>query len=143
MAKQELQRIPVLGYFMIKIGCIFIDRSDGRGASQVLEKTAKEMGTDPLTIFPEGTRSKDGGFLPIKQGGCRLAILADAIILPVLIQGTRNAGESRVEVSKALIPASLRFFPTLDTRDLGGGKGSYIKIKEYLEKCWQNPSVLT
>jgi 1-acyl-sn-glycerol-3-phosphate acyltransferase len=100
-----------------------------------------EMGSNPLVVFPEGTRSKDGSLLPLKQGGCRLATLADAVILPVLIRGTRDAGENRKEVpGRARIPVSLRIFPPLDTRGLGEGKIAFNKIKDYLEKCWRSPS---
>ncbi len=140
VAKRELARIPILGYFMVQVGCIFIDRSDGRGANIVLEKAALEMGATPLVIFPEGTRSKDSGFLPLKQGGCRLASLADAIILPVLIQGTRNAAEARQDRTRVRKPARLRIFPVLDTRGLGEGKTAFIKIKDHLEKCWHSPN---
>jgi 1-acyl-sn-glycerol-3-phosphate acyltransferase len=140
VAKRELGRIPMLGFFMSKVGCVFIDRSDSRSAHKVLEKAAQEMGFNPLVVFPEGTRSKDGKILPLKQGGCRLALLADALILPVLIQGTRDAAENRKPNSRIPIPVTLRMFPVLDTRELQDGKAAFVKIKDYLESCWQSPS---
>ncbi len=163
VAKRELGRIPLLNYFMPKVGCVYIDRSDGRGANLVLEKAAKEMGNNPLVVFPEGTRSKDGAFLPLKQGGCRMAIMAEALILPVRILGTRNAAENFKDYKNhnsnfhpklnpkinfaskpgsGKIPVSLTFFPVLDTRDLGDGKLGFNTIKDYLEKCWNSPSEL-
>ncbi len=160
VAKRELSRIPVLNYFMQKVGCVFIDRADRRSAQMVLERAAREMGDNPLVVFPEGTRSKDGNLLPLKQGGCRLAILADAVILPVLIQGTRDAGESRPTRSRAAksrtsksqmsgrsasngsatIPVSLRLFPVFDSRGLGDGKAAFNQIRDYVEKCWRSPN---
>jgi 1-acyl-sn-glycerol-3-phosphate acyltransferase len=142
VAKRELARIPILSYFMGQTGCVFIDRSDGRGANLVLEKVAKELGETPIVIFPEGTRSKAGGFLPLKQGGFRLALFADALIMPVLIQGTRNGAESRQEGVQTPLKASLQIFPVLDTRGLGEGKVASLKIKDYVEKCWQHPNDL-
>jgi len=140
VAKRELSRVPVLNYFMHQLGCVIIDRSDGRGAQQVLEKAAREMGANPLVVFPEGTRSKDGQLLPIKQGGCRLAILADAVILPVYIQRTRDAAENRKQKDRSVVLVSLHVFPVLDTRGLIEGKAGFNQIKEYLEQCWHSPS---
>lgn len=143
VAKRELSRIPVLSYFMHQVGCVFIDRADRRSAHLALEKAAQEMGQTPIVVFPEGTRSKDGNFLPIKQGGCRLAQLADALILPVKISGTRNAGENRTSNSQKAYPVQLQIFPVLDTRGLEDGKPGFNHIKEYLEKCWNSSSAPT
>ena len=140
VAKRELGNIPVLSYFMHQVGCIFIDRSDRRGAHLALEKAAKEMGENPIMIFPEGTRSKDAILLPIKQGGCRLAQLADALILPIKIEGTRNAGENRKKNSILPFPVELKIFPVLETRGLEEGKAGFNKIKDYIEQCWNSPS---
>lgn len=159
VAKRELSRIPVLNYFMKQVGCVFIDRADRRSAQLVIERAAREMGDNPLVVFPEGTRSKDGNLLPLKQGGCRLAILADAVILPVLIQGTRDAGENRPAKSRAAkgrldskdgndggktpIKVSLRIFPVFDTRGLGDGKVAFNLIREYVDQCWRSPNERT
>lgn len=140
VAKRELGKIPVLSYFMYEVGCVFIDRSDRRSAHLALEKAAKEMGENPIVIFPEGTRSKDGNFLPIKQGGCRLAQLADALILPIKIEGTRNAGENRKKNMSNRFSVELKIFPVLETRGLEDGKAGFNKIKDYIEQCWKSPS---
>ena len=42
-------------------------------------------------IFPEGTRSRTDELLPFKKGGIHMAILAQAPIVPVAIQGGRAA----------------------------------------------------
>jgi 1-acyl-sn-glycerol-3-phosphate acyltransferase len=45
----------------------------------------------PIVIFPEGTRSREGGLLPFKDGAFRLAIEAGATILPMAVSGTAAA----------------------------------------------------
>ena len=42
-------------------------------------------------IFPEGTRSKTADLLPFKKGGFIMAIKAGAPIVPVAVQGGRDA----------------------------------------------------
>jgi DNA helicase-2/ATP-dependent DNA helicase PcrA len=140
VAKQELSRIPLLNYWMHQLGCVIIDRSDKRGAHQALEKAAREMGKTPLVVFPEGTRSRDGALLPFKLGGTRLALLAQAIIVPALIEGSRDAVENRKARGKGPIPVRLTFFPPLDTQGMDEGKTSQNKIKDYVEQCWRSPN---
>jgi 1-acyl-sn-glycerol-3-phosphate acyltransferase len=42
-------------------------------------------------IYPEGTRSRDGKLQPFKKGAFRIAIDHDLAVVPVAIQGTREA----------------------------------------------------
>ncbi len=140
VAKRELSRIPLLNYWMRQLGCVIIDRADKRGAHQALEAAARGMGRNPLVVFPEGTRSLDGKLLPFKLGGTRLALLAQAIIVPALIEGSRDAVENRQARGPGTVPVRLTFFPPLDTLGLDEGKASQNKIKDYVEQCWRNPN---
>jgi 1-acyl-sn-glycerol-3-phosphate acyltransferase len=144
VAKRELSKIPLLNFWMKQIGCVFIDRSDKRGAHQAMETAARGMGNTPLVVFPEGTRSKDGRLLPFKLGGTRLALLAQAIIVPALIEGSREAIENRERrkggSGNARVPVRLTLFPPIDTLGLDESKASQIKIKEYVEQCWRSPN---
>jgi 1-acyl-sn-glycerol-3-phosphate acyltransferase len=139
VAKRELARVPLLNYWMRQIGCVFIDRSDKRGAHAALERAARQMSDKPLVVFPEGTRSKDGSILPFKLGGTRLALLTRAVIVPVLIEGSRDAIENR-RPGMGRAPVRLRAFPPLDTRGLDESKASQMRIKEYVEQCWHGGS---
>ena len=100
-----------------------------------LEKAAREMTDKPLVVFPEGTRSKDGKLLPFKLGGARLALLAQAVIVPVLIEGSRDAIENR-KAGKGRVAVRLTAFPPFDAKGLDEGKASQARIKEYVERCW-------
>jgi 1-acyl-sn-glycerol-3-phosphate acyltransferase len=135
VAKRELARFPLLNYWMRQIGCIIIDRADKRGAHEALENAARAMSEKPLVVFPEGTRSKDGNLLPFKLGGTRLALLAQAVIVPVRIEGSRDAVEKRKPGARR-IPVRLTVYPPFDTQGLDGGKASQVRIKEYVERCW-------
>ena len=57
-----------------------------------IEKGARSIQAgNSFLIFPEGTRSKTTELLPFKKGGFIMAIKAQAAIVPVAIQGARNA----------------------------------------------------
>lgn len=43
IAKKELVKIPILNLWMNAIGCIFIDRSDKRGAVEVIRRGVKKI----------------------------------------------------------------------------------------------------
>lgn len=140
VAKKELSRIPILSFWMREIGCVFIDRSDRSGAHRALEEAAREMGRHPIVVFPEGTRSRTGQLLPLKVGGFRLALLAKARVLPVLIIGSRDAVENRKPGAPLPVPVRLRIFPPLDTADMEDGKASLNRVKDYVDACWRSES---
>ncbi len=139
VAKKELGKIPLLAFWMRQVGCIFIDRSDRRGAHRALEEAARGLRENPrpLVVFPEGTRSKTGELLPVKTGGLRMALLAGAQVIPVRIRGTRSAFEARDPAAPEPHAASVRFFPPLDTAALSDDKASWNAIREYVERCWR------
>jgi 1-acyl-sn-glycerol-3-phosphate acyltransferase len=46
---------------------------------------------EPLVIFPEGGRTPDGRLQPFRPGAFRIALQADAPVVPVTIQGAFEA----------------------------------------------------
>jgi 1-acyl-sn-glycerol-3-phosphate acyltransferase len=81
--KRELLRIPVWGRFLATVDMIPIDRgARGRAVSSMLEG-ARRMAAQgrPIVIFPQGTRTAPGAWLPYKQG---VAILYEELGLPIV-----------------------------------------------------------
>ena len=80
LAKEELFKNPLAGWFLRCMGAVSIER--GKGDTVTLEKITNECknGTGVM-IFPEGTRTKTGKLGMIKSGafviaaaaGCRYA----------------------------------------------------------------------
>ena len=89
--KQELRKVPGLGWGCAAVGHIFIDRSDHARAIASLE-AAKARLHDGVSVmfFPEGTRSPDGRLRAFKKGGFMMALEMGLPILPVSISGTRH-----------------------------------------------------
>jgi 1-acyl-sn-glycerol-3-phosphate acyltransferase len=92
VAKTELFRVPVWGRAMRAAGFVEVDRQNRERAVESLRRARQALadGID-IWIAPEGTRSDSGRLLPFKKGGFHLALEAGARILPVAIEGTRNA----------------------------------------------------
>jgi 1-acyl-sn-glycerol-3-phosphate acyltransferase len=88
--KQDLRRVPFLGFACEKIGHIFIDRANHAAAMASLEAAkGKIRGGTSVVFFPEGTRSRSGELGRFKKGAFRMAIDLGLPVLPVSILGTR------------------------------------------------------
>ena len=90
LAKQELFKNPLAGWFLRCMGAVSIER--GKGDTTTVEKLTNECknGTG-IMIFPEGTRTKTGKLGVIKSGAFVIAAAAGADMLPVrIIYGTKD-----------------------------------------------------
>ncbi len=68
--KQELVRMPILGWFALKMGCVPVDRGrKGRAIAQMLADVQKGRARPgQLIIYPQGTRVAPGVEMPYKTG---------------------------------------------------------------------------
>ena len=91
IAKQELFKVPVTGWYMHLSGDIPIKRGSSESVKEMMQ-TARDTLLRGLSvmIFPEGTRSPDGNLLPFKDGAFQLAIETGTPILPIALAGTRD-----------------------------------------------------
>ena len=87
-AKEKLRYAPLLGYNLIAMQHLLINRSDVRQALKQMEEAKKKMQYRPIVIFPEGTRSLTGELLPFKKGAFHLAVQTGIPILPCYLSGT-------------------------------------------------------
>ncbi len=91
IAKKELKKIPLLGWYVGAYGMIYIDRSDSAKAKLSIADAAKLVNEGKhVIIFPEGTKSRDGNLGVFKKGGFHLAEQSKVPILPVKIIGARK-----------------------------------------------------
>lgn len=60
--KQELLKLPVVGWYFRRVGMVPIDRSAGAGALKLMVRAAEERIAEgrPVVIFPQGTRVAPG-----------------------------------------------------------------------------------
>jgi 1-acyl-sn-glycerol-3-phosphate acyltransferase len=90
--KHEIDAIPLLARAFRHGGFIPIDRRNREAAARSIEAGARSIRAgNSFLIFPEGTRSKTDDLLPFKKGGFRMAIAAQAPVVPVAVHGGREA----------------------------------------------------
>ena len=90
--KAEINAIPLLARAFRHGGFVPIDRRNKEAAMRSLEAGARSIQSgNSFLIFPEGTRSRTEQLLPFKKGGFLMALKAQAPIVPVAIQGGRDA----------------------------------------------------
>ena len=97
LAKEELEKIPLLNRWMKLLGCVFVQRDDVRASVRALnDATAIVEGGRSFVIFPEGTRYKgeEGGAGEFKAGAFRIAVKTGAPVVPVAVTGARALFES-------------------------------------------------
>jgi 1-acyl-sn-glycerol-3-phosphate acyltransferase len=89
MAKKELFRFRMIGYFLGSFGAFPVHR--GQLNRQALRQ-ARQILADGLALvmFPEGTRSRNGRLRSAFSGPALIAMRSGAPILPVGISGTEK-----------------------------------------------------
>ncbi|MGI9250412.1 MAG: lysophospholipid acyltransferase family protein [Pseudohongiellaceae bacterium] len=90
LLKKELLLIPFFGWALRMEKPIAIDRSNPRSAGKALLEQGVERIRQgySIIVFPEGTRSPVGQIKRFSRGGVRLAIAAQASVIPI----AHNAG---------------------------------------------------
>ncbi|ERP32135.1 lysophospholipid acyltransferase family protein [Chitinivibrio alkaliphilus] len=120
IAKEELRKTPLIGWWMQAIGVLFLDRSSTRQALSVITTGAQRLQQgNPLVIFPEGTRSKGKSVGNFKKGSMKLATKSKVPIIPVSISGSFRIFEEtrRIRPSTVSIQIHAPVHPQNLTKD--------------------------
>jgi 1-acyl-sn-glycerol-3-phosphate acyltransferase len=91
VVKEQLRALPVVGRFLARLGCEFVQREDAlrsvQGAERMLARLREGAS---LGVFPEGTFVAGPGLLPLHLGAFLSAARAGVPVVPVAILGTRQ-----------------------------------------------------
>ena len=94
IAKKELIKVPIIGYWIKQAKCVPIDRENVREAVKVINEGVQNLKEGhSMAVFPEGTRSKDGKLGEFKKGSMKLATKAKVPIIPVAMDRADRAFE--------------------------------------------------
>ena len=95
VAKDSINKVPIINLWMRCVGCLFIDRSSPRaGLKTIIKGIDMIKEGDSMFIFPEGTRSKTGEMGRFKPGSLKLAEKSGCAVIPTAIIGTENLFEA-------------------------------------------------
>jgi 1-acyl-sn-glycerol-3-phosphate acyltransferase len=91
IAKQQLRKIPLFGWAAERMGHVFIDRRDSRGAAKAIEQRLQRgLAGVGLLFFAEGTRATTDELLPFKKGAAIAAIQMGLDCVPIGVAGARE-----------------------------------------------------
>ena len=90
LARESLFRFPVIGWVLRKWDAVPVDR-DGGGAAGLRAIHDRLTDGAGIILFPEGTRTRDGNFLPARSGIGLVVIKSTAPVVPVRVFGSYEA----------------------------------------------------
>ena len=148
IAKDELKKIPIINYWMKRIGCLFLNRNDLRdGVKMVLNAINNISSGFSMWVFPEGTRNKNKDpleLLEFKKGTFKIPEKTNCYILPISFRNTEMAFENQLPRIKAAdiyinIGVPYKFSELSEEERINIATYSQEVIKNLLaeEKKWQ------
>lgn len=133
VAKNNLLKVPFLSYWMKKIDCIFLDRTDIRSGIQMVLDAIKKINVGiPIWVCPEGTRNKSDdplSILEFKLGTFKIASKTSAYVCPIAFYKTDEIFEKHK--------------PFIKSVDVGFAVGDIFKYEDLDDKDKENISVYT
>jgi len=92
VSKAAVFKLPFIGWNMVLNRYIKIKRGQKDSIAQMMNACEKTLAAgSSVFFFPEGTRSRTGIVKPFKHGAFTLAQKMKVPILPIVINGTKNA----------------------------------------------------
>ncbi len=117
LVKKELFKVPILGRAMRMAQLVPVDRTNRDAAIRSLSAAGGVMRSGlNMTVFPEGTRSREGKLLPFKKGPFYLAMESGIPVVPMTIL---NSFELMPKGQNYVLPGTVRvlFHAPLDPKD--------------------------
>lgn len=117
VAKEELKKIPYFRTWIEKGHAVFINRKNPREGLKAINKAADNLKSGhSMAIFPEGTRSRSSDVAEFKKGSMKVAIKAQAKIIPVALDGAYKAYEKTHGFGK--VTAKVVFGEPIDLKEM-------------------------
>lgn len=143
IAKDSLEKVPMLGRWIRNIGGLFLKRGNPREAMKSLQEGAQRMKSGyNLVIFPEGTRSRETRMRHFKGGSFKMAFKAKVPIVPVTLEGAYHVYEETGKFHPSEIRVQIH--PYVDTAGLDrhAQHEAEKNIEEVIRQALPNPEVL-
>ncbi len=132
VAKEGLFKIPILGWNMLLARHIMLRRGNFSSIRKVYKEAGEWLRKKvSVVFFPEGTRSGNDEIGEFQNGAFKLAIKEKVPILPILIEGTKNAIPKGSWRFTTKISCAIKVFPPIETRGLLSG--DFIRLRELIK----------
>jgi 1-acyl-sn-glycerol-3-phosphate acyltransferase len=109
VSKREIFRVPFIGWNMRMNDYVALLRGDAKSIEEMMKACRRHLRAgSSVMLFPEGTRSPDGELKPFKRGAFALAKELELEIVPIVIDGTRDALPKHGLVLRQAAPLDMR-----------------------------------
>ena len=98
VAKDSMQKVPLLSLWMKRLYCLFLDRDNTKEALKTILVGIDQIKRGiSMCIFPEGTRNHEKDalhMLPFKEGSLKMSEKTGCPIIPMALTGTADILEN-------------------------------------------------
>lgn len=100
IAKDSIQKVPLLSTWMKRLNCLFINREDIKESLKTILAGIEHVKNGiSICIYPEGTRGKGADeleMLPFKEGSMKIAEKTGCKIVPMAMTGSADIFEKHI-----------------------------------------------
>ena len=101
VAKDGMEKVPLLSTWMKRLYCLFLKRDDVRQGLQTILTGIEQMKNGiSMAIFPEGTRNHQKEMLPFKEGSLKMAEKTGCAIIQMAISNYDDIFENHIPFIK-------------------------------------------
>lgn len=141
VAKNNMEKVPLLSAWMKRLHCLFINREDVKEALKTILTGIDNIKNGiSMCIFPEGTRNKtDELMLPFKEGSFKMAEKTGCAIIPMAINNSAEILENhfpKVKRTHVVLEYGKPIYPNELDKETKRRLGAHCReiIAEMLEK---------
>jgi 1-acyl-sn-glycerol-3-phosphate acyltransferase len=121
IAKDSIEKIPLLSAWMRRLNCLFINRTDMKESLKTILMGIENIKSGiSMCIYPEGTRGQgkdELDMLPFKEGSMKMAERTGCKIVPMAITGSADLFEKHIPyVKKSRV--ILQYGKPIDVKEL-------------------------
>jgi len=128
--------IGPLGWVMRRLGAIPMDR-DSPDLGGLKEAVGSLQDGGVLLVFPEGTRSRDGGLGVFRPGVSMLARRGNAVVVPCVIRGAFDAWPRWSPVPRPFFPIRVHYGDVVAPREGEGPRELGERVECALRELWE------
>lgn len=131
VSKESIFKMPFVGFNMYFNQYVKIKRGDLKSIKEMMNTCKKWLNQGAsILLFPEGTRSEDGGLQKFRDGAFRLAVDCDVQVVPVVIDGTFPIISKKSPTLNFKSDITVRALPPVSPDDFDRSSG---KMRTYVQ----------